>query len=112
MANGRPEPEWMLHQYYAVLVTSVANDPGSAGHVNIRVFRWRKDTRQRTPARETLTPMKAPVAPGPNTDPAMTRFVTASNEENQLAQELRRQIEQRYPVLPDLSNPYWSVGAD
>jgi hypothetical protein len=56
--------------------------------------------------------MKAPVAPGPSTDPAMTRFVTASNEENQLAQELRRKIEQRYLVLPDVPNPYWSVGAD
>jgi hypothetical protein len=56
--------------------------------------------------------MEVPAAPRPSTDPAMTRFVTASNEENQLAQELRRQIEQRYLVLRDVPNPYWSVGAD
>jgi len=56
--------------------------------------------------------MEAPLAPGPSPDPAMTRFVTASKEENQLAQEIRRQIEQRYLVRPDVPNPYWSVGAD
>lgn len=50
----------------------------------------------------------------PSPDPALTRCVTASTEEIQRAQEMRRLIEQRYlerPALPGPS-PYWWVVAD
>ena len=42
----------------------------------------------------------------------MTPFVTASAQEIQLAEELRRLIEQRYLVDSKSSDPYWCVGAD
>ena len=48
----------------------------------------------------------------PSPDPAFTRFVSASTEEIQLAQELRRLIEQRYLARPEVRDPYWCVGAD
>lgn len=51
----------------------------------------------------------------PSTDLAFARVVTASAEEIQLAQELRRLIEQRYLERPGLSegpSPYWGVVAD
>jgi hypothetical protein len=61
----------------------------------------------------TLAAMEPPI-PTTNAhdaDPAMTRFVTASNEEIRLAQELRRQIELRYLVRSDSPGPYCSAGA-
>jgi hypothetical protein len=52
------------------------------------------------------------VAKVPSPDLSGTRFVTASVEEVQHAQELRRQIQQRYLDRGDVHDPYWSVGAD
>ena len=45
-------------------------------------------------------------------DPVLTPFVTASPQEIQLAEELRRLIERRYLVESEPSDPFWCVGAD
>ena len=48
----------------------------------------------------------------PNTDLALTPIVTASIEEIEYAQQLRRRIEERYLNRPAPLVPLWSVGAD
>jgi hypothetical protein len=49
----------------------------------------------------------------PSFDPTMPRFTTASAEDIRRAEELRRQIEQRYLAPPPREHDrYWSVGAD
>ena len=77
--------------------------------ISFATLRWRA-----TMVVPTLAAMEAriPFMNVPDTDPAMTRVVTASNEEIRLAQELRRQIELRYLGRSDSPGPYCSVGAD
>ena len=58
-----------------------------------------------------------PSAPsGPASDPAVTPFVTASNDEIRYAQRLRERLEERYLNRPSDSasrrSSYWAVGAD
>jgi hypothetical protein len=56
--------------------------------------------------------MKA-TADTPNTTPHATRFVPATLDEIRRAEELRREIQQRYlGASKSKSDPYWSVGAD
>ena len=45
-------------------------------------------------------------------DPALARPVTASPEEIRYAEQLRRQLEQRYLVRRDAPDPYWCVGVE
>ena len=48
----------------------------------------------------------------PSPDPAFTPFVTASSEDLDYAQQLRRGIEERYLNRPAAPVGPWTVGAD
>jgi hypothetical protein len=49
----------------------------------------------------------------PSVDPVLPRFVAASAEEIRYAEELRRQIEQRYLAQSNRrTDSSWCVGAD
>jgi hypothetical protein len=43
---------------------------------------------------------------------AFPQPVTASSEDIRHAEELRRQIEQRYLARRDIPDPYWCVGVE
>jgi hypothetical protein len=45
-------------------------------------------------------------------DPAFAPVITASADEIRYAQQLRTQIEQRYPNRPTPQASVWSVGVD
>jgi hypothetical protein len=66
-----------------------------------------------SPQQEPKLPtMKSANAYRSSPESGVTPFVTASAQEIQLAEELRRLIEQRYLVDSEPSDPYWCVGAD
>ena len=62
------------------------------------------------PGSRTLQLLEASATPSP--DPAFTPFVTASSEDIDYAQELRRGIEERYLNQPTAPVCPWTVGAD
>lgn len=64
------------------------------------------------PAESKLPTMKTANAYRSSLESGETPFVTASAKEIQLAEELRRLIEQRYLVGSKPCDPYWCVGAD
>jgi hypothetical protein len=54
----------------------------------------------------------SPVPPLAARDLHSTSFVSASPEEIELAEQLRRRLEQRYLNRPASATRYWSLGAD